>query len=79
MLQNGRIGENYNIGGYNDLANIDIVKTISKLVEQEFVKNKELANRFPAAKAAIAQNTESLITHVKDRLGHDCRYAIDAT
>ena len=79
VLQNGRVGENYNIGGDNEWANIDIVKTISKLVEQEFVKNKELSNRFPDAKAAIAQNTESLITYVKDRPGHDRRYAIDAT
>ena len=79
VLQNGRIGENYNIGGDNEWANIDIVKTILKLVEQEFVKNKALATRFPAAKAAMAQNTESLISYVKDRLGHDRRYAIDAT
>mgnify|MGYP005987186403 FL=1 len=79
VLQNGRIGENYNIGGNNEWANIDIVKTISILVEQEFVKDTELASRFPAAKAAIEQNTESLITYVKDRPGHDRRYAIDAT
>jgi dTDP-glucose 4,6-dehydratase len=79
VLQNGKVGENYNIGGDNEWANIDIVKTISKLVEQEFIKNTQLANRFPNARAAIAQNTESLITYVKDRPGHDRRYAIDAT
>ncbi len=79
VLQNGRIGENYNIGGNNEWANIEIVKTISKLVEQEFLNNKELARRFPSAKAAIERNTESLITYVTDRLGHDRRYAIDAT
>jgi dTDP-glucose 4,6-dehydratase len=79
VLQDGRVGENYNIGGDNEWANIDIVKTISKLVEQEFIKNKDLATRFPNAKAAIEQNAESLITYVKDRPGHDRRYAIDAT
>jgi len=79
VLQNGRIGENYNIGGNNEWANIDIVKVISKLVEQEFVKNNDLSTRFPTAKAAIDQNTESLITYVNDRPGHDRRYAIDAT
>ncbi len=79
VLQNGRIGENYNIGGNNEWANIDIVKTISKLVEQEFIKNSELATRFPKAKAAMAKNTKSLISYVKDRPGHDRRYAIDAT
>jgi dTDP-glucose 4,6-dehydratase len=79
VLQNGRIGENYNIGGNNEWANIDIVKAISVLVEQEFAKNVELAERFPKAKAAIESNTPSLITYVKDRPGHDRRYAIDAT
>lgn len=79
VLQNGRIGENYNIGGNNELTNMDIVKTISKLFEQEFIKNEELAKRFPTAIAVIDKNTESLITYVKDRPGHDRRYAIDAT
>ncbi|MEH6383020.1 MAG: dTDP-glucose 4,6-dehydratase [Colwellia sp.] len=79
VLQNGRIGENYNIGGNNEWANIDIVKAISVLVEQEFTNNAELAARFPKAKAAIENNTASLITYVTDRPGHDRRYAIDAT
>jgi len=79
VLQNGRIGENYNIGGNNEWANIDIVKAISVLVEQEFTNNVELAERFPQARAAIESNTESLITYVTDRPGHDRRYAIDAT
>lgn len=79
VLQNGRIGENYNIGGNNEWANIDIVKTICKLVEGEFAANAELAARFPDAKAAIAKDTDSLITYVTDRPGHDRRYAIDAT
>lgn len=79
ILKKGRIGENYNIGGNNEWTNIDIVRKISTLVEEEFAHNKELARRFPQAKAAIEQNTESLITFVKDRPGHDRRYAIDAT
>jgi len=79
VLTKGRIGENYNIGGNNEWANIDIVKTISLLVEQEFEKDKNLSERFPDALSAIAQNTESLITYVQDRPGHDRRYAIDAT
>jgi dTDP-glucose 4,6-dehydratase len=68
----------HNIGGDNEWENVDIVKTISKLVEQEFIKNSDLAVRFPEAKVAMVQNAESLITHVKDRLSHDRRYAIDA-
>jgi dTDP-glucose 4,6-dehydratase len=79
VLNKGRIGENYNIGGNNEWANIDIVKEISQLVEQEFRKDNNLAIRFPKALSAIAQNTKSLITYVQDRPGHDRRYAIDAT
>ena len=79
VLNKGRIGENYNIGGNNEWANIDIVKTICGLMDSEFAKNSELANQFPKATAALAGKSESLITYVKDRPGHDRRYAIDAT
>ena len=79
VLNKGQIGENYNIGGNNEWANIDIVKEVSMLVEQAFIKNPNLAIKFPSAIAAISQNTESLITYVQDRPGHDRRYAIDAT
>ncbi|QBY03114.1 dTDP-glucose 4,6-dehydratase [Thalassotalea sp. HSM 43] len=79
VLNKGRVGENYNIGGNNEWANINIVKEVCKLVESEFAKAPELAARFPEAVAAINANTESLITYVKDRPGHDRRYAIDAT
>lgn len=79
VLSKGRLGENYNIGGNNEWANIDIVKTVSNLVEKEFANNPALSTRFPLAKAAMNKNTESLITYVTDRLGHDRRYAIDAT
>lgn len=79
VLQDGKVGENYNIGGHNEWANIDIVKVIGKLLEQEFASNAAWANKFPEAKAAINGSTESLITYVKDRPGHDRRYAIDAS
>lgn len=57
ILHQGKIGEVYNIGGHNEMRNIDIVKLICK----------ELGK------------TESLITYVTDRKGHDMRYAIDPT
>jgi dTDP-glucose 4,6-dehydratase len=79
VLQKGQVGENYNIGGHNEWANINIVKLIGKLLEQEFAANSQWAQAYPEAKAAIAGNTESLITYVKDRPGHDRRYAIDAS
>lgn len=63
----GEVGETYNIGGHNEKANIDVVRTICSLLE-ELVPNK------PEGVAKY----EDLITYVKDRPGHDVRYAIDA-
>lgn len=57
IIHNGRVGEVYNIGGHNEMRNIDIVKLICKLLDK----------------------SESLITYVTDRKGHDMRYAIDPT
>ncbi|MGR5319940.1 dTDP-glucose 4,6-dehydratase [Vibrio sp. DNB22_19_1] len=68
VVTEGEIGETYNIGGHNEKANIEVVKTICSLLE-EFRPNK------PAG----VNSYESLITYVKDRPGHDVRYAIDAT
>lgn len=79
VLDKGRVGENYNIGGHNEWANIDIVRLICKLLNDHFQSNKTLAEKYPAAASAIANKAESLITFVEDRAGHDWRYAIDAT
>jgi dTDP-glucose 4,6-dehydratase len=79
VLNNGRIGENYNIGGNNEWANIDIVNVVCKLMNEAFTNNAELAARFPQAELAMLGNSEALITYVTDRAGHDRRYAIDAT
>lgn len=79
VLTKGQVGENYNIGGNNEWANINIVKEVCKLIESFFAKESALAEKFPQALAAISGSTESLITYVKDRPGHDRRYAIDAT
>jgi dTDP-glucose 4,6-dehydratase len=79
VLNKGRLGENYNIGGHNEWANIDIVKLVSKLLNEQFTTNSELATKYPLAKAALQNKAETLITFVEDRAGHDWRYAIDAT
>ncbi|EJG1895388.1 dTDP-glucose 4,6-dehydratase [Vibrio parahaemolyticus] len=68
VVTEGEIGETYNIGGHNEKANIEVVKTICALLE-------ELRPDKPAG----VESYESLITYVKDRPGHDARYAIDAT
>ncbi|MEG3756708.1 dTDP-glucose 4,6-dehydratase [Pseudoalteromonas carrageenovora] len=79
VLQKGRIGENYNIGGHNEWANIDIVKLVCKLLNEQFNANPGLAKKYPEAISALANKAEELITFVEDRAGHDWRYAIDAT
>ena len=78
ILEKGKIGETYNIGGNNEWANINIVQIICDLIHNEFSQNKGLAKRFPHCPCAKGLHPETLITHVKDRLGHDRRYAINA-
>jgi dTDP-glucose 4,6-dehydratase len=65
VLINGRIGETYNIGGNCEQTNLDIVHTICSVV-QELLPN-------------LRHSCQDLITFVKDRPGHDRRYAIDAS
>jgi len=77
VIQKGRLGECYNIGGINEWANIDIVKVICKLMNEAFAETPELSAQYPNALSAIAGKSEALITYVTDRAGHDRRYAID--
>jgi dTDP-glucose 4,6-dehydratase len=65
IFHNGRPGSTYNIGGFNEWKNIDLVKLLCSLMDSKL-------GRSPG-------ESESLITYVKDRPGHDRRYAIDAT
>lgn len=66
----GKVGETYNIGGYNEKQNIEVVKNIC-LILDELVPLKEFSSSY--------SNYDSLITFVNDRPGHDKRYAIDAS
>ncbi|SMY35944.1 dTDP-glucose 4,6-dehydratase [Photobacterium andalusiense] len=68
VVTQGEIGETYNIGGHNEKANIEVVKTICSLLEK-LVPNKP---------DGVIQY-QDLITYVTDRPGHDVRYAIDAS
>lgn len=79
VLNEGQLGESYNIGGNNEWANIDIVNVVCQLMNQAFVEDPTLSQKFPYAKSAIEHCSQSLITFVTDRAGHDRRYAIDAT
>lgn len=68
VVTEGEIGETYNIGGHNEKTNLEVVETICDLLE-------ELAPEKPEG----VENYRDLITFVKDRPGHDARYAIDAS
>jgi dTDP-glucose 4,6-dehydratase len=78
IINNGRVGECYNIGGNNEWANIDTVRLLCRIVDESFVADASLAQRFPASPCASGTAAESLITFVEDRAGHDTRYAINA-
>ncbi len=65
IFHKGQINDTYNIGGFNEWKNIDLVKLLCKLMDEKLGR-------------AVGES-EQLITYVKDRPGHDRRYAIDAT
>lgn len=79
VLERGTIGATYNVGGINEWKNLDIVKLICRLLDERFKNDKELAHAYPQCPAASGKKCDSSITFVKDRAGHDFRYAIDAT
>ena len=78
VLVGNTIGKTYNVGGRNEWKNIDVVRLLCRLLDEAFAESRELAERFPRCPAASGGETSSLITFVKDRPGHDRRYAIDA-
>jgi dTDP-glucose 4,6-dehydratase len=65
LFHKGNLGETYNIGGFNEWKNIDLIRVICRVMDKKL-------NRAEG-------ESEQLITFVKDRAGHDLRYAIDAT
>ena len=79
ILENGKEGETYNLGGNNEWTNIDIVKFICKLTDESIKRDESLVRCFSASPAAKNVLSETLITHVGDRSGHDRRYAVDST
>ena len=65
MLHKGKLGGTYNIGGFNEWTNIDLIRVLIKTVDKLLGKSEG--------------TSDHLITFVTDRAGHDLRYAIDAT
>jgi len=78
-LERGASGQVYNIGGNSETTNIEIVRALCRLLDEKFARVPELRSAFPQAPAALGKKAEGLITHVKDRPGHDRRYAIDCS
>ena len=65
VFHKGRKGETYNIGGNNEWTNIDLIKLLCEIMDDKLLREKG--------------SSANLITYVKDRAGHDLRYAIDAS
>lgn len=79
ILQKAEPGEVYNIGGDNQWHNIDLIRLLCECIDDFFAKDSSLKTRFPLSPCALGNPAETLITFVKDRPGHDRRYAIDAS
>jgi len=77
VLERGRPGETYNIGGGQELPNIAVIDEICRGIDAAFARDPALADRYPQAPAARGFDTANLRTFVEDRKGHDRRYAID--
>ncbi len=78
VLSDGRVGAVYSVGGRNEWTNIAVVRLLCRLLDSAFGADAGLAARFPDAPPARGRQTSTLITFVRDRPGHDRRYAIDA-
>jgi dTDP-glucose 4,6-dehydratase len=76
-LLRGKSGEVYNIGGNSETTNIHIVRTLCRLVDESLAERADLRHAFPASPVVSGKAAVALIAHVKDRPGHDRRYAID--
>jgi dTDP-glucose 4,6-dehydratase len=79
VIERGRVGDTYNVGGGNERSNRDVVGLICDTLDRAFAADPKLAARFPSCPAATGESCRALITFVTDRPGHDHRYAIDAS
>lgn len=77
IINKGKNGGIYNIGGMSELSNIEVVNLICEDIDNLFLDDTVLKDRFPECPAAKGIKCSSLISFVKDRPGHDFRYAMD--
>ena len=78
ILERGQEGAIYNLGGGCERTNLDLVTEICRLFDAAFEQSPELVERYPLSPPANGERSASKITFVRDRPGHDRRYAIDA-
>jgi dTDP-glucose 4,6-dehydratase len=76
-LSKGEPGAVYNVGGNSETTNIHIVRTLCELVDERLKAHPEYRTSFPASPIYNGTKALQLISHVRDRLGHDRRYAIN--
>jgi len=79
VLTKGKGGEVYNIGGRAECTNLELVHRLCTIADETLKLHSDLALRFPSCPASIGRSTATLMRFVKDRPGHDRRYAIDCT
>jgi dTDP-glucose 4,6-dehydratase len=78
ILNASPAGETWNVGGGSTEPNIRVIEAVCRLVDEEFRQRSELKTRYPRSAPAQGQPSRSLISYVKDRPGHDRRYAVDS-
>jgi dTDP-glucose 4,6-dehydratase len=79
ILRHSTAGETWNVGGGSSEPNIRVVETVCDLVDEAFRKHPELKTRHPRSPPAQCRSPRSLIRYVRDRPGHDRRYAVDGS
>ncbi|MBN9007091.1 MAG: dTDP-glucose 4,6-dehydratase [Rhizobiales bacterium] len=77
VIDGGRTGETYNIGGDSERSNLEVVNLICEIIDCAFAADSTLGSRFPSCPAATGRSCRSLVSFVEDRPGHDHRYAVD--
>lgn len=79
ILERGVAGEVYNIGGREERSNIELIRKLCEIADRQLRAQPQWCERFPDCPAARGESTAQLISFVKDRPGHDRRYAIDCS
>ncbi len=77
VIEKGQSGMSYNIGGRTEKTNLEIVSALAEILDEAFEKDESLKKQYPNAFPSINDSCVNHLVHVKDRPGHDRRYAID--